>query len=257
MADLSSVGVANPSTSSANPVLSLILALGAGLLTWGFIHLQDPQGDGIGLFEVDEKYHIRGLGESDERWSAYLEQQSRVDLQNAALVIGILGSALGAALAIGGPAGLPISKRLPIGILFGAVVGVVAGLAGSMLQQSFEKSSQISVELSAFVNALLFGILGFGLGAMVGGLCGSAKAIVERSVIGLVVGALAGCAYPIIAYVFIANVNIEAFIPRVTAARVLWLGVGTSVIGLLIPWGVGKRIVEVSKLVDRSAPMHT
>lgn len=242
------------STAGSNSLLSLVLALAAGLLTWSFIHWQDPSGDGSGLFRVDEKYHIRGLGESDQRWAAYLEQQGRVDLKNAGLVIGILGASLGAALAMCGPRRFSVFRRVPIGIFFGAIAGVLAGISGSLLQQSFNKSGPISVDLSAYINALLFGTLGLGLGAVVGGLSGSARTVLERSLTGLFVGVLAGIAYPTIAYVLFANVNIEAFIPKVTSARLLWLGVGTGMLGLMIPWGLGKQGSHDSQFAEVRAP---
>ena len=227
--------------------LSFCMSLAAGLLTWGFVNYLDPKGEGEGLFKVPEQYHIRALGESEERWSAYLAQQNRVDLQNAALVIGILGAAMGVAMIFGGPL-VTLPKRLLVGVPLGFLVGVAAGVAGCLLQQSFEKGGQISVEQSAYVNALLFGVLGLGVGAIAGGITGTAKTVVDRAVVGMVLGIAAGFAYPMIAYCVMATANIEDLIPKATSARVLWLGVGTGILGLLTPLHNLKATTGKSKL---------
>ena len=217
-------------------LLDLLMALGAGMITWGFIHTQDP------FFKVEKKYHISGLGEPDEKWSAYLVQQSRVDFKNAALVLGVLGGTLGAVLAIGGMARVSLGKRLFIGIVLGGLVGMVAGVAGCWLQQSFARTGSVSVVQSALVNALLFGILGLGLGGIVRLFSGFGRAVVDHAIFGLIVGIFAGIAYPAIAYVLMASVNIEALIPQAMAARLLWLGIVTSLFGLLLPGPVEKQL---------------
>jgi len=225
----------SPGQLPVNRLLSFLLALVAGSITWGFIHTQDP------FFKVAERYHIRGLGESDERWNAYLEQQSRVDFMNAALVIGILGGALGLTFAVCRPTRVSIHWRLLMGIVFGMLVGVVAGVAGDSIQQHFAGSRQLSVVESAYINATLFGLLGLGLGAIAGGMGGFGWAILDRAVAGLIAGAIAGILYPVVGFVALDSANIEAFIPRMTMTRLLWLGMGTGFLGLLIPSSVSEN----------------
>lgn len=229
-----------------NRLLSFVLALTSGLITWGFIHTQDP------FFKVEEQYHIRGLGESDERWSAYLEQQSRVDFMNAALVIGILGGTLAVALAVSRPTRVSILKLL-MGIVLGILVGVVAGIAGCWMQQYLTGLGQLSVVESAYINATLFGVLGLGLGAIIGSWSGAGRAIVERALVGLIAGVFAGIVYPVIAFAVLASANIEAFIPQMTITRLLWLGIGTGFLGLFLPSSVGEsnpKTVETAETVE-------
>ncbi len=225
--------------SLANTTAGFVLALAAGCVTWGYIQYVDPNSEGVGLFKVPEEFHIRALGESAERWSAYLKQQDRVDLKNAALVIGMLGAGMGAAMLLFWPPQV-FFRRLFVGLFLGFLVGAIAGIAASLLQQRFEKSGQISVDQSAYVNVLLFGILGLGLGAMIGGASGSLKSAFDRGVVGLILGVSAGFAYPMIAYFLMANANIEELIPKAKSVRTLWLGVGCSLISLLLPWDAWK-----------------
>ena len=254
MSDLPDSGNRKRSLLSTRRLVTLLLSLCAGSVTWGFIHTQDP------FFKVGEKYHIRGLGESTERWDAYLVQQSRIDLKNAALVIGILGGALGAAVAIGSLSSVSLSislgTRVATGTIMGILIGGLAGISGCGLQQVFAKSSQISIEQSAIINATLFGILGTGLGAIVGGYGGSVRAIMERSIVGLIAGVVPGVAYPIIASCLMASLNIETFIPTVTLARFLWLGVGTGIHGLLLPIGNERNIRSSTIAAESSGLSH-
>ena len=250
MFDLPDLGNRKRSLLSTRRSLTLLLSLCAGSVTWGFIHTQDP------FFKMDEKYHIRGLGESTERWDAYLVQKSRIDLQNAALVIGILGGALGAAVAIGSLSRISLGTRVATGTMLGVLIGGMAGIIGCWLQQYFAKSNQISIEQSAIINATLFGILGTGLGAIVGGYGGSVRAIMERSIVGLIAGVVPGVAYPIIASCLMASLNIETFIPTVTLARFLWLGVGTGILGLLLPIGNERNIRSSTIAAESSGLSH-
>ena len=250
MFDLPDLGNRKRSLLSTRRSLTLLLSLCAGSVTWGFIHTQDP------FFKMDEKYHIRGLGESTERWDAYLVQKSRIDLQNAALVIGILGGALGAAVAIGSLSRISLGTRVATGTMLGVLIGGMAGIIGCWLQQYFAKSNQISIEQSAIINATLFGILGTGLGAIVGGYGGSVRAIMERSIVGLIAGVVPGVAYPIIASCLMASLNIETFIPTVTFARFLWLGVGTGILGLLLPIGNERNIRSSTIAAESSGLSH-
>lgn len=209
--------------------LSLLLSLVAGLITWGFVHTQQP------FFEVGEEYHIRGIGESDERWAAYLEQQSRMDYQNAALVVGLLGGTLAMALAFSRPQRLSLLGKILPGIALGVLVGAVAGLAGSSVQQSYYGTGQVTIVESLFIYATMYGILGFGLGGILASFNGWNRIVVDRAIVGLILGLAAATIYALLASFLFTSLDLDAFIPQTTLARLLWLGIVSGVLGFFLP----------------------
>ncbi len=115
------------SAMSAN-LVRWLCGLAAISLTWLFVHTQDP------FFKVDPKYHLPELGPSQEKYNAFLEQQTRVDRQNSALIIGILGGIIGAGFAFSFADQSRHWKHFIFGGFTGAAIGGIAGLAGCLMQ---------------------------------------------------------------------------------------------------------------------------
>lgn len=232
-------------SSAARTWLNLILAIAAGLVTLAFIQTLCP------IFSVDEKYSISGLGEADEKWSAYFQQKRIVDLKNASVILGLLGGALGVAFAVGRMTMHSLGKHLLAAASIGAFSGVLAGISGCLLQQYFASAGQISLLQLLLVSATVLGVLGLGLGTIIGSFGGWGSATGERAMHGLVVGVIAGVAYPVVASVLIVSAGTETTVPASFSAQLLWLGMATSLYGLLLPAATQKpRAVPKAELAD-------
>ncbi len=207
----------------------VLLAVIASLVTLLVLRTAYP------FFEVDKQYEIKGLGASDEVWASYLGQKRLVDTKNIAVLMSVLGGALGVAFAAIRPASVGLVLRLLSGAVVGALVGAVAGSAAFYLQQFFAGQGRISVLQSVMVHSLLFASLGLGLGILSGAFTKNGSIVLQRAGAGLVAGLFAGIAYPILASVLFATVDIDALIPSTLAAQVMWLLLGAVFLGWLIP----------------------
>ena len=192
--------------SPSRTLLNLLGALVAGLVGFGFIHTQDP------IYKVPEKFHIKNLGESQEKWSAFLEQQRRFDRRNAAVHFAVLGCALAVAIVLGNSACCSVPVRVLVAMPLGALAGALAGWIGCLAHETFVPVSvQPSVVEIVKVQIALFASLGFGLG-LISGLFGrSWRSIVGGVVAGALGGLLAGMAFPLASSLLMPAASIDAF----------------------------------------------
>lgn len=219
---------------SAN-IVRWLCGLAAVSLTWLFVHTQDP------FFKVDPKYHLPALGPPPEKYNAFLEQQTRVDRQNSALIIGIFGGILGAGFALSFADKRGSWKHLIAGGFMGMAFGAVAGLAGCLMQYNLISQGMLAMTQSCTIYGLVFGLFGMGMGAVLGGLQGKVPVAVKASLTGLIAGGLGGILYPIAASLLIPSADIEPFMPLDTTARLLLLAVPTVCIALLIPSAINEN----------------
>ncbi len=229
MAALTDVNGVGSAAAKKGKLVDIVAALIAVAVTWGIVNPPEP------FFKVPPEYHLPQLGPPPEKYRAYLEQQHRVDFQNAGAVIGILCGILGGGLAISRVSRLALPIRVIVGCLGSLILGAVAGVIGCYLQMSLSRENQLTVVHSVLINATLFGVAGAGIGAVMGCLQGNLQRIGLTLVTGLVAGAFGGMLYPVIISQLMASVNIEAFIPIDSTARIIWLGMGSLMIAILLP----------------------
>lgn len=218
-----------------------LCALAAISLTWLFVHTQDP------FFKVDPKYHLPELGPSQEKYNSFLEQQTRVDRQNSAMIIGILGGIIGAGFTFSFADKHGNWKYLIVGGFIGVAVGGFAGLAGCLLQYKLISQGMLAMTHSCAIYGLTFGLLGAGLGTYLGGLTGTMQTAVKGALAGLVAGGLGGMLYPIAASLVIPSADIEPFMPVDTTARLLLLTTPTICLAMLFPAAINEHTSLQSK----------
>lgn len=87
------------------------------------------------------------------------------------------------------------------------------------------------------VQAAFFATLGIGIGILAGLYLRSWKAVVRGVAAGALGGLLAGMTFPLLASILMPSSNIEPLIPLEKTTQLLWLGLGTGLLGLIIPIG--------------------
>ena len=219
-------------SSSFRSVFDIVRALVAGLVFWGFLQAREP------YFAVPAEYHIRGIGESSERWTAYLAQQRRVDRLNAPVDFAVLGALLAVAVASGAFPCCTTWVRVGVAIPIGCLAGGVAGWVGCLAHQTFAPYDKQPTMLDTIiVQAAFFGSLGIGVGVLAGLYLRSWKGVLRGVAAGALGGLLAGMIFPLLASVLMPSSNTEALIPPEKTTQLLWLGLGTGLLGLIIPIG--------------------
>lgn len=238
-----------PVRKPSGHLLNLVSALAVGLIGFGFIHSQDP------IFQVPEKYHVKNLGESAEKWSAFLEQQRRIERLNASAYFAVLGGALALALVLVNATCCSVLMRTVTALPLGVLMGAAAGFLGAVAHQTLVPNSiQPSVADSVKAQVALFATFGIGMG-LVSGLFGSSKRTILGGVVaGALGGILAGMAFPIMASLLIPSASIETLIPPKTPSRLLWLGIGMGLLGLIIPMGAFPGTRDTTSTEPETAP---
>lgn len=232
MSDIPDIGVEAEERSNSGRILSFVISILAGCVVFGSIYLVNP------LFDVPKEYHIRGLGESNERWSAYLHQQHIADHKNAALFLGLLGTLLAASFALPSNGRWSLLGRLGVCVPIGMVSGAIAGSASCLLHSYLNSLGQLELQHSVAIYATMIGLMGAGIGIGMGISFDSPidkKAVVERMAIGLISGALAGAAYPIASSLLAPSINIESLLPKSPVSLAIWLGLATGILGISLP----------------------
>jgi hypothetical protein len=222
---------ARPSASTWNPLLLLWILL-AGLLAWGYLQFRQP------YFTVPEQYHIRSLGESQERWTAFHAQQQRVDRLNAPLDFAVLGGLLSLAFAMTRSACCSLPVRVCAAVPVGMLLGGAAGFLGCIAHQTLTPYEMYpTVADTVKVQSILLGLFGAGVGSAAGLFHRPPKTVLQCAVAGLVAGILAGMMFPLIASFVLPAANVQPLIPPQPVPQLLWLGFSCILLGLIVPLG--------------------
>ncbi|MCC6509820.1 MAG: hypothetical protein IT423_11975 [Pirellulaceae bacterium] len=243
--DIPGVDASPVGRSNLALVSGLLMGLLAGGVVFALISSVNP------IFTVPDEYHIQGLGESAERWQAFQEQQFYANQKNAAVFLGVLGGLLAIVVTIRSHSSWSLMKRLVVCVPIGVVAGVVAGFVSAILQARFNSQGPIELPQSTAIYATMFGLLGAGLGLGVGLSFGSPfnqKVFVERLATGLIMGAVAGAAYPLISSILVPSANIEALFPANAASLAICLGLASAVLAMAVPVsrGVSKGTAQAA-----------
>ena len=239
-----------PQTSnSANGIwiVNPLLALVAGLATWGFIEAVHP------VFHVPKEFEVANIGAPAEKFEANRLARNRVDRQHAALYMGTLGVLLALALTtvqcVRRRSPLLVLLGLPLGALFGAA----GGYAGNILLEYVTTTvGQAELMHTVGMQSTLFAILGFGVGLAYGiaepptSKQQTSRQAISRAVAGLVAGALAGVVFSVAISILMPDASTDFLMPTDATSRGLWLGVSSLLIGLTVPAVKGRAAVPAS-----------
>jgi hypothetical protein len=152
------------------------------------------------------------------------------------LYVGSLGALLGAALGIG--EGVARRSILPpvLTLLLGAGGGVLGGFLACLVQEH----TKANVGLAELKHTLLAQLalcipLAAGIGLGLGLATRSAGGIVATLLSSLAAGALAAVVYPLITSTLMPGISTDSLLPEEGTSRLMWLGLLSGLIGLVIP----------------------
>jgi hypothetical protein len=224
----------SPNSLALRPREGVILALIAGAIVWGGIHFAHP------LFRVSKEFDIPNLGAPPEKHAAHRREKNRLDRWHAAIYLGGLGLLTAAALGLHDGmlrrSWLPPILAMPLGAISGAIGGVLGCLV-------YERLGPNVGELGPTITAQLLAAapLGLGIGLGLGLATRSAGTAAKTALAGIAAGALAGVLYPIAVSLLLPEASTDALLPAEASSRLLWLGILSGLIGLVIPLAGQRR----------------
>ena len=161
---------------------------------------------------------------------------------NTSIAAGLAGLILGAILGAVGNLKSNLPKGLVLGIVIGTIGGVLGGLVGAQAWQIIfyqgliDAPAHDTTVIAGTANSVIWGIIGIAIGIVV---CLS-RSPTNGAVAGLVGGVLGAWLFFALAISVFPNVNTNKPLPKLFAdtpwymARVLWVLVPSTVIGLLV-----------------------
>ncbi len=216
------------------PATGLLFGLMAGAITWGLLAAFYP------MFIVS--HELAGVPPTApvEQLREAAAAQQEADTRNRISVLGAYGAVLGLSLAVGeGFARRSLGRALVAGaacVSAGIVFGGVAGGLGHYLFGYCKPVEQLSpLAKTMVVQGAIFGTVGCGLGLALGLLTARHGTAVICVVGGILAGAMAGILYPMLTAVLMPGALTEIVVPVQTGSRALWLGLGSGLVGLIIP----------------------
>src|SRR5436190_4260375 len=225
------------------PWEGLILGLAAAAVVCGMIQAVHP------VFRVPKEFDVPSIGLPTEKFLAHRREQDRVDSKHAALYVGGLGFLLAAALAVREAAArrswLPPIVAPPLG----AAGGALGGMLGSQVLQ-YVRVNIGQADLMHMVGAQLAVAvpLGLGVGLGLGLATRTAGGIVKTALAGVAAGTLAAVVVPVAVSLLLPAANTDALLPEEASTRLLWLGLLSGLIGLVIPIAGRRRTAANAKL---------
>jgi hypothetical protein len=216
------------------PATGLLFAWIAAGLTWVLLSEGSP------VFMIpDELAGLPPTAPVEQLQQAEAAQQE-ADTRNRISLLGAYGALLGLSLGIGeGVARRSLGRTLVAGaacVPAGIVFGGVAGGLGHYLFGSCEPLRPFSpLAKTMVVEAAMLATLGCGLGLALGLLTARLGTAVTCVIGGILAGALAGILYPMLTAVLMPGALTEIVVPVQAGSRALWLGLGSGLVGLIIP----------------------
>jgi hypothetical protein len=213
-----------------HPLEGLALSLLAGFIVWGIVQTVHP------LFRVPKEFDVPSIGLPTEKFLAHRREQDRVDRWHAALYLGGLGLLVAAAMSIREA----VARRTWLSPLLAPPLAAVGGALGGYLGCMILQDVRINIgqaELKHSVEAQLAVALplGLGLGLGLGLATRTISGFLKTTLGGLAAGAIAGVIYPVAVSVLLPSASADALLPEEPSTRLLWLGLLSGLLGLLIP----------------------
>ena len=119
---------------------------------------------------------------------------------------------------------------LLVAIPVGAVGGFAAGLAGGLVYRGPLGDLADNVKLQV----VMLGLLGLGVGLALGIPRRHVRKIAAAAIAGALGGLLAAVLYPVATSLLLPSAGTDLLIPAGTGNRVLWLGISSGVLGLVV-----------------------
>ena len=215
---------ANPRGRKRALAVALLLALAGGAMTWCVLEYTPP------VFTVPKEYEVPGLGAPPEKLEALRIVQGQVDRGNAVLNLGWFGALLAGMLGLGEAIARRSLAPLLVAIPVGAAGGFAAGLAGGLVYGGPLGDLAENVK----VQVVMLGLLGLGVGLALGIPRRHFRKIAAAAIAGALGGVLAAVLYPVAASLLLPTAGTDLLIPAGTGNRVLWLGISSGVLGLVV-----------------------
>jgi hypothetical protein len=203
------------------------------MMAWALFHSTHP------VFEQKDAEDQYGFLPADVQWE--------VDRNNAMLVLAMLGGFTAAGVAAGqGLCGRAWPGTVLAGVgcaTLGVAAGALAGYLGLNVFHAIGSSSEVSdLSRAMLVNGVMFVTLGGGVGLGVGAFFErSFRAVVRSTFAGLLAGVMGGFAYPVVVALLLPSALTNVLIPTETGERLLWFGIASGMLGLLLPTAFGLR----------------
>jgi hypothetical protein len=212
------------------PLGGLGLGLLAGVLAWGVVQGVHP------AFRVPKKFDVPSIGMPAELFAAHRREQDRVDRWHAMLYVGGLGLLAGAALGIGEAIRGRAWLAPPAAALLGALGGALGSALASMVYVDVRTNiGQMDLMHMLGAQLLLAVPLATGIGLGLGLATQSLPITLKTALAGLAAGVLAGVVYPVAISIVLPEASTESLLPEEASSRLLWLGILSGTIGLVIP----------------------
>jgi len=122
-------------------------------------------------------------------------------------------------------------------IAVGAGLGSLAGYLGFRTYEAYNSSNELSeLAKSIRVHAMALGTLGGGVGLAAGLFLGQRFSTAIKCLIGgLLAGVLTAIVYPVVVAFFFPQVVTKSFLPIAPKEQMLWLGMLTGLLGIIVP----------------------
>jgi hypothetical protein len=223
------------------PFGALVWALLGGIIVWAILQAWYP------LFSIPADLATVSPYNHPERLPEAAVAVHEVRVSNAMLAIAVLGALVGGALAIGDG----MKRRSPAAALasgvacavIGALFGSLAGFLGDKMFNSpdwLAGSSPLARTMQ--IEAIVLAILGGGVGLGVGASCGRRVRTAAICLLGgILAGVLAGMFYPFSVSILLPEMKTEHLVPNEPINRLLWIGVSSGLLGLIVPALARKR----------------
>lgn len=203
---------------------ALLLALVGGAMTWCVLEYTPP------VFTVPQEYEVPNLGAPPEKLEALRVVQGQVNRANAVLNLGWFGALLAGMLGLGEAIARRSLAPLLVAIPVGAAGGFAAGLAGGLVYKGPLGDLAENVKLQV----VMLGLLGLGVGLALGIPRRHFRKIAAAAIAGALGGVLAAVLYPVAASLLLPAAGTDLLIPAGVANRLLWLGISSGVLGLVV-----------------------
>jgi hypothetical protein len=217
----------NADTWKTGPLLGVCIGVAAGAVVWLIIQLVHP------VFWTTEG--------ADEWGFLPLEVQWALDRNNSMFVLALL-SGLTAAVLAAGEAFHRGSWKWGLSVTAGwtAIALLTGGLAGYLGHRVFElvrhNHDLAELKRAMYTYGVMFAISGLGIGLGAGAAAGrSFRAALQCALAGALAGGLAAVGYALGIAMLLPAALTSVLIPTEAVDRLLWFGLFSGLVGLIIP----------------------
>ncbi len=201
----------------------------------------------VAVFSIPAELARITPSDSPETVQQREEARQKANLQNATFALGCIGVLVGGSLGIGvGIARRSWTRLLAAAIACALVAGLFGALAGLVGQFTYlackPESQPMPLTGTALIHAVTLATLGLGVGLGLGPFMGRIRAAGECLLAGLAGALLAAMAYPVLTALLTPTAQTEWVVPVEAGSRLLWIGLTSGLLGLIITAFAGKGI---------------